>query len=73
MVGSTMTEVLWPGAAVELVSSLPGYEAGTLGVILRTSNVDTRVLVRFADTGHALYVPCECLRIADDQTAGPIE
>jgi len=73
MVCSTMTKLLWPGAVVELVSSLPGYEAGTRGVILRTSGVDTRVLVRFAETGHALYVPRECLRIVDDLTGGPAE
>ena len=55
------------------VSSLPGYEAGTRGVILRTSGVDKRVLVRFEDIGHALFLPRESLRIVDDLTGGPGE
>jgi hypothetical protein len=65
-----MSGSLPPGTTVELVSSLPGYEAGTRGVIVRTSAVDTTVLVRFADTGHALYVSPDDLRIADAETTG---
>ena len=63
-----MTQVLPPGTAVELLSELAGYQVGARGVILRTSMADANVLVRFDDTGHALFLPRDSIRIA-----GPTE
>jgi hypothetical protein len=67
-----MRDFLLPGAEVELVAPLAGYEAGARGTILRYAGGGGTVLVRFADTGHALFVPRDGIRLADaDSTPRP--
>jgi hypothetical protein len=56
-----MTGLLLPGAKVELVEALYGYDVGAQGEILQIGS-DGSALVRFAATGHAMFVAREALR-----------
>jgi hypothetical protein len=61
-----MAELLLAGANVELIEALYGYEAGARGVVLQLG-ADGSALVRFAATGHAMFVARAALRVVDSE------
>ena len=60
-----MTELLRPGTLVELVSPQGIYEVGARGVVARVEPMRSLLLVRFDETGHALFVPRDDVKPAD--------
>jgi hypothetical protein len=64
-----MTELLLVGTTVELLEPLYGYPSGARGMVVRIADGGGAVLVRFADTGHAMFVAREVLRIVDRGSA----
>jgi hypothetical protein len=55
------------GSRVELYKHVYGHVAGAQGVVVRVADngkrkVKAKVLVRFDDTGYAIFVPCEALK-----------
>jgi hypothetical protein len=63
-----MTQPLPPGTAVVLVAPQASYETGARGVVLRTSVSDATILVRFDETGHALFLPRDSIRVVGEAT-----
>jgi hypothetical protein len=64
-----MTELLLVGTSVELREPLYGYPSGARGVVVRIADGGGAVLVRFDDTGHAMFVGREALRVVDRGSA----